>query len=357
MRQRLLYIAVGLGGALGLLVVTAVGLGWSLSEPGWQGPTSDHFDGVRFHNDVVTPLPDAGKAIRMVLTAERGHWEPWTEITPAKAPPQQVTDRLQVTFVNHATVLLQLDGVNILTDPIWSERCSAVQWAGPKRHHAPGLRFEDLPPIDVVLISHNDHLDVDTLARLKAHSDPLVLAGLGNGDLLAELGLQHRELDWEDAVQVKGVRFTAEETRHFSSRGLFDRNKTLWLGFSISGETGSVYFGGDTGWGDHFANTGAARGPFDLALIPIGAFKPRWFMAPVHVDPQDAVRAHQALRSHRSIGIHHSTFRLSDEGQTDPAAQLEQAARDASGRRGSRRPRSVCTVRTPAYQPEAETGT
>lgn len=331
MRRLAIRLSVSLLGLCLLGIVLVAGGGWILSEPGWQGPVTDHFDGRQFTNAQPTPLPDFRKGMRMALNSERGPWEPWTEIVPADPPARRIEDGIRITFVNHATALIQLDGVNILTDPIWSDRCSAVQWAGPQRHHPPGVRFADLPPIDVVLISHNhyDHLDTATLERLRDHSNPIVLAGLGNGDILTRLGLQHRELDWEDQVEILGVQITAEQTQHFSSRGLFDRNKTLWLGFSIAGGSGRVYFGGDTGWGPHFARTGEQRGPFDLALIPIGAFAPRWFMAPVHVDPQDAVRAHQALGSRRSIGIHHGTFRLSDEAQNAPIQELADAVKAA----------------------------
>jgi L-ascorbate metabolism protein UlaG (beta-lactamase superfamily) len=234
--------------------------------------------------------------------------------------------------VNHATVLVQLDGMNILTDPIWSDRCSPVQWAGPKRHHAPGLRFEDLPPLDLVLISHNhyDHLDLNTLTRIAQDHDPLVLVGLGNGPLVQRLGLRVQELDWDQATQAGPLSVIGQRSRHFSSRGLFDRMATLWLGFAIVGPSGTVYFGGDTGMGSHFAETGERYGPIDLAFIPIGAYQPRWFMGPVHLDPQDAVRAHQALRSRHSVGIHHGTFQLTQEGQDDPIRELMASLEDAN---------------------------
>jgi L-ascorbate metabolism protein UlaG (beta-lactamase superfamily) len=238
---------------------------------------------------------------------------------------------MRATFVNHATVLVQHDGVNVLTDPIWSERCSAVQWAGPARHHAPGVSLEALPPIDVVLISHNhyDHLDVDTLSALATRDDPMLVVPLGNGPTVEGLGFSRVvELDWREQVEVAGLQVRGEEVRHFSSRGLFDRNRSLWMGFTVEGaEGGRWYFAGDTGFGKHFAETGAARGPYRLALLPIGAYGPRWFMGPIHMDPDQAVQAHQVLGAQTSVGVHFGTFRLTNEGQDAPVTELAEARR------------------------------
>lgn len=318
------------------LVGLALAAGWWLSMDGYTGPVSEHFDGTKFHNREATSTPNARSALRMAMEYERVPWDDWRENPPATTPAERVTEGVVATFVNHATVLLQFDGLNVLTDPIWSERCSAVQWAGPARHHAPGIALADLPPIDVVVISHNhyDHLDVNTLSQLAALGDPLVLTGLGTGDFISALGLRTQELDWGDETTVGGVRFIGQRTRHFSSRGLFDRMETLWLGFVMQGPSTKIYFAGDTGMGSHFAETGAEHGPFDLSLIPIGAYSPRWFMSPIHIDPAQAVLAHQQLRSRSSLGIHHGTFQLTEEGMDDPVKLLASEASAAGLKEG-----------------------
>jgi L-ascorbate metabolism protein UlaG (beta-lactamase superfamily) len=234
--------------------------------------------------------------------------------------------RLRVTFVNHATTLVQMDGVNILTDPIWSERCSPVSWAGPKRHRAPGIRFEDLPPIDAVIVSHNhyDHLDIPTLRRLHASR---IVTSLGNAALMAKHGVAGaRDLDWWQSFDLNDrVRITSVPAQHFCARALSDRNNTLWGGFVISGPSGNVYFAGDTGWGKHFGEIAERFGSVRLALLPIGAYLPRWFMKPAHISPAEAVDAHLALRAGTSMAMHFGTFQLGDDGEFQPVEDLQRA--------------------------------
>lgn len=330
LKRRARTVLLGLLGLVAGLLVLAVGVGWWLSEPGHQGPVTNHFNGTEFVNTVPNEPPGVGSGMKILREWRRGPWEPWTEVAPQPDPPERVDD-LRVTFINHATVLVQTGGINLLLDPIWSDRCSAVQFAGPKRHHAPGLRLDQLPPIDAVLISHNhyDHLDLATLEQLKSHGATLI-TGLGNGDILRRNGHPDVvELDWSDATQVGPLTILGQEVRHFSSRGMFDRNKTLWLGFVIDGPAGPIYFAGDTGDGPHFRESAAAHGPFRLAIIPIGAYLPRQFMAPVHIDPEAAVQAHVDLGAHRSLAVHFGTFRLSNEGQLDPPKDLAAAAQAA----------------------------
>ena len=199
--------------------------------------------------------------------------------------------------------------------------------------HAPGVRFEDLPPIDVILISHNhyDHLDEETLKRFaELPEQPLILAGLGNGQLFERWGLgNHRDLDWEQGHRVGDVEFIFSECRHRSGRGITDQMKTLWGAFVIKTPAGAVYFAGDTGYDNHFSRTGAAHGPFALALLPIGAYDPRWFMKDVHVNPAEAVMAHQDLRSDLSLGMHFNTFQLTYEAIDQPELDLAAALRQA----------------------------
>jgi L-ascorbate metabolism protein UlaG (beta-lactamase superfamily) len=285
-----------------------------------RGEVSDHFDGERFHNLDPGQQSESG-FLKWMLNRERGHWRRKPDAPFGPPPPRLVEDgRLCVTFINHSTTLLQLDGINVLTDPVWSERVSPLPFAGPRRHRPPGIRFEDLPPIDIVLVSHNhyDHLDVPTLRRLQSH----IVTPLGNAALLKRHGIGSvTELDWwQSSGQI-----TAVPARHFSSRGISDRNRNLWGGFVITSRSGNVYFAGDTGWGEHFAEIGRRFAPIRLALLPIGSYLPRWFMQPVHINPAEAVKAHEVLRAQTSVAVHFGTFALGDDGEKDPAHDLQEA--------------------------------
>lgn len=257
-------------------------------------------------------------------------WPDWVDVPPAEPPPARVSDGLRITFVNHATVLVQLEGLNILTDPVWSDNVGPTSWLGPERHKAPGIAFEKLPKVDVVLISHNhyDHLDVPTLKRLAERDRPLVLAGLGTQALLAEEDIARAEdLDWWQSREVGKVRITFAPAQHWSSRGLGDRNVNLWGSFFIRAEAQSVYFAGDTGKGPHFAAIRERLGAPTVALLPIGAYEPRWFMHPQHINPAEAVEAHRVLGAERSVGIHFGTFDQTDEGMDQPPRELAEALR------------------------------
>jgi L-ascorbate metabolism protein UlaG (beta-lactamase superfamily) len=224
---------------------------------------------------------------------------------------------------------LQVDGINILTDPIWSLRAGPVAWAGPKRVRNPGLRFEDLPKIDVVLVSHNhyDHLDVRTLQRLADEHHPQFVVPLGNADLFEEEGLPEPiELDWWECETLGGrVTVTAVPAQHFSMRGLCDHNETLWAGYVIQSSGGPIYFAGDTAMGPHYREIREQFGPMRLALLPIGAFRPRFIMAPVHMSPEEAVQARRVLGASTSVGIHWKTFRQADDGMLEPLEHLADA--------------------------------
>lgn len=295
------------------------------SAPKYSGPASDHFDGHHFHNLVDTVHGTTTDFFKWRVARDRGPWDPWRQ-TKQALPPERVPHGLRVTWVNHSTMLIQIDGVNILTDPVWSERVSPVSFAGPRRHRTPGVRFEDLPPIDVVLLSHNhyDHMDIATLKRLHDQFHPRIFVALGNGAYLAKHGIPNAiEADWWEETRLSpAVRVTAVPAQHFSSRGLCDRDANLWAGWVVTTADGSVYFAGDTGWGPHFAEIGKRYAPIRLALLPIGAYLPRWFMAPVHIDPQSAIRAHHALGARRTIPMHFGTFELGDDAQDQPAAEL-----------------------------------
>ena len=287
---------------------------------------SNHFDGARFFTPGAPRLPGVGGTLRMLTTRKPGPWRDYQDFEPGPKPPERVAD-LRVTFVNHATTLIQMDGLNLLTDPIWSNRCSPVSFAGPARVRPPGLRFEDLPPVDAVLVSHNhyDHLDLPTLQRLgRDRASPPVFAALGNAALLTGQGIANaHELDWWESRELgPGIHLTAVPVQHFCGRGLADRNRTLWAGFVVSGPAGHVFFAGDTGFGPHFQAIAEAFSPIRLAILPIGAYRPEWFMGPVHESPAEAAEAQRVLRAQTALAIHFGTFPLADDGQDEPVEEL-----------------------------------
>ena len=244
-----------------------------------------------------------------------------------------------ITWVGHATMLVQANGLNVLTDPVFSERASPVQFAGPKRAQPPGLRMDQLPPIDVVLISHNhyDHLDKDSVLAINAASKgkTLFLVPLGIKPWMQDLGIAHvQELDWWGTARVGGVEFTFTPVQHWSARGVGDRSQTLWGGWAAIGPQFHWYFSGDTGYSQDFADTkkhfasrqtAALGGGFDMALIAVGAYEPRWFMKEQHVNPDEAVQIHKDLGAKRSVGVHWGTFNLTDEPLDQPPRDLAAA--------------------------------
>ena len=316
-----------------LAILAAVAYGCALSAPAYHGDAVKHFDGTRFLN--ADPIPDHGFGdfLKWTLQRERG---PWPDEPPAAPPGPRPVERvgrgqLRVTVVGHSTVLIQVDGLNLLTDPFWSERASPVTWAGPRRATPPAVALADLPTLDAILVSHNhyDHLDVATLQALAARFPGVpVLTGLGNTALLEREGIAGgHDLDWWQSVPVAHARVTFVPAQHFSGRGLTDRNQTLWGGFVIESGAGVVVFAGDTGAGSHFRAIRERFGAARLALLPIGAYRPRWFMAAVHLDPADAVQAHLDLGATTSVGIHHGTIALADDGRDEPLVALGEALR------------------------------
>lgn len=246
-------------------------------------------------------------------------------------------NHFSVTWIGHATALVQIGHVNILTDPHFSERASPVQWAGPRRWQPPAVRLEELPHIDVVLISHNhyDHLDENSVRALAAQpgGPPLFVVPLGIERWLEGVGITRtRALDWWDSVQVKDVTVHLTPVQHWSRRTLADTNATLWGGFVVEGESRGkprrVFFSGDTGYSArHFREIGERFAGFDLALLPIGAYEPRWFMRQQHVNPEEAAQIHRDLGARLSVGIHWGTFQLTDEPLDQPVDDLAAARR------------------------------
>lgn len=262
--------------------------------------------------------------------------------TPNFAKPRAQPGELTVTWVGHSTVLLQIGAVNVLTDPMWSERASPLAFAGPKRWVGPGVPFEELPPIDVVVQSHNhyDHLDARTVGKIAdAFPSATWLVPLGLSEFVRARGaVQVAELDWWGDSRASGLRVTCVPAQHFSGRGLRDRNATLWCGWALADDRCRVLFAGDTGYHPEFGAIGERLGPFDVALMPVGAYEPAWFMRPAHMNPEEAVRAFRELKgdgveagvSRRAmVPIHFGTFKLTDEAMDEPPVWTQRAWREA----------------------------
>ena len=291
-------------------------------------PKSDHCDGTRFFN----PGPPEARGLRDLLRWRRENnrapWPAWVEDPPFPPPPDCPPGHAAITFIGHASFLLRLGGLAILADPVFSDRCSPVQWAGPRRVRRPGLALDALPPIDLVLLSHNhyDHMDLPSLRRLHARDAPRIVTTLGNAGTLARAGLGGvDELDWWQSARHGAVEVTATPARHFSRRSPGDSNRSLWAGFMLRVAGGGLLFAGDSGAGPHWAEIRERLGAPGVALLPVGAYEPRWFMAPVHMNPAEAVDAHFALGARRSIGMHFGTFQLTDEAIDAPAEALAAA--------------------------------
>jgi L-ascorbate metabolism protein UlaG (beta-lactamase superfamily) len=280
----------------------------------YRGPVSDHFDGERFFNPGAPALEQAGGPARFAnrwLGGERAEW------------PQSVP--------------VQTAGLNILTDPVWSERASPFSFIGPRRVSAPGVAFEQLPKIDLVLISHNhyDHMDLATLERLWERDRPLIVTSLGNDTILKGRGIPAVARDWGEHVPVRpGIDVLVERNHHWSSRWGTDRNRALWSAFTVRLPGGSIFFAGDTGFGDgSWVREAAAHGPFRLAILPIGAYEPRDFMKDHHINPEESMRIYQALAPVAGLGIHWGTVQLTFEPIDDPLRRLA-ALRRAAGASG-----------------------
>jgi L-ascorbate metabolism protein UlaG (beta-lactamase superfamily) len=301
-----------------------------ISDPGFP----KHFDGKRFYNPGAPQVRAFLDALRWKLTSRpepSPHFVP--DVEPSK-PPQEVEGRkLRVTLINHSTLLLQQSGFHILTDPIWSDRASPLAWIGPRRRRKPGVRWEDLPRIDSVLLSHNhyDHLDLPTLRRLAGRGQSQFVVPAGVARLLRSQGIGPvHELDWGESLRRGPATIHSVPALHFSARGLFDRNRTLWCGYVVEMADRMIYFAGDTAFGGHFAQIREKFGSPHLALLPIGAYEPRWFMSSVHMAPDEAVRAHEILAAKTSVAMHHGTFQLTDESLDAPRDLLFASARHAS---------------------------
>ena len=320
----------------------------------YRGPVTDHFDGQHFFNPegerqmVGAPRRTLiGTALRMMTLTDRAAWPAHVmtphgfpaaqgiacPIAPARAAEnwRRCVDRVDprrmfVTWIGHSTVLVQAGGISILTDPIYAERAGPWGLVGPKRVRDPGIAFDDLPHIDLVLVSHDhwDHMDLPTLQRLWARDKPLIVTSLGNDTILKSAGVPAVARDWGGRVAVRpGIEVVVERVHHWGSRWGSDRNRALWSGFAVTLPGGNLFFAGDTGPGNgSWPVADAKDGPYRLALIPIGAFRPRDVMSGNHIGPVEAVDAYQKLGAAYALAVHWGTFKLSSEGMYDPPALL-----------------------------------
>jgi L-ascorbate metabolism protein UlaG (beta-lactamase superfamily) len=304
----------------------------------YEGPVSDHFDGRIFFDPHGVPPKSLGDLLRWWTGGGKAKWPERVENAHADRPPARVDGgRLRISFVGHATLLLQTGGLNILTDPVWSERASPFRFAGPKRVREPGIAFDKLPPIDAVLVSHGhyDHLDLDTLSRLAASHRPRVVTPLGNDTVMRwhDPAIRTEAHDWHDRVVLgNGVAVTLAPMRHWSARGVLDRNKALWAAFVLETPAGRIFHVADSGYGDgyHFRTARDRYGPFRLAILPVGAYEPRWFMGDMHMNPEEAIRAFLDCGAALALGHHLETFQLTNEAIDAPRQALTEA-RAAAG--------------------------
>jgi len=307
----------------------------------YNGPRSDHFDGERFFDPHGAPPDHRRDLLRWFLDRRlRGTKAKWPSRAPspfADRPPPRIEGAVcRVSYVGHASFLIQTAGLNILLDPVWSERASPFRFVGPKRVNAPGIAFADLPPIDVVLVSHGhyDHLDLATLSRLAAAHRPRVVTPLGDDVIMRnhDPAIAAEACDWNDRVALgNGLSATLVPAQHWSARNLSDRNMSLWGAFVIEAPAGRIYFVADSGYGEgrHFRNARERHGPFKLAILPIGAYEPRWFMRDQHMNPAESVQAFIDCGAAFALGHHYGTFQLTDEAIDAPLLALADALKGA----------------------------
>jgi L-ascorbate metabolism protein UlaG (beta-lactamase superfamily) len=282
----------------------------------------------RFHLPGQRSEATFAEIVKWQRSGSRQKWPRFVE-NKAYAPPLSKVEGndISTTWVGHSTVLIQTQGLNILTDPFFSKRASPFQFAGPARVRNPGIALKDLPPLDLILLSHNhyDHLDRPALNALAKNHHAKLITPLGNGRHVS--GHDVVELDWRQSLKFGTVTITAMPALHWSKRNLRDTNKSLWGAFVVEGPMGVIYFAADTGYGtgEHFRDILKVFGSPRLSLIPIGAYEPRWFMSPQHMNPQEAVKAHLELKCQTSLAIHHGTVQLTDEAIDAPTRALHAA--------------------------------
>lgn len=301
-----------------------------MSNKYYSGPKSDHFDGAYFYNPWDRFKHSWWDVLRWKLTASP---KPWPE--PKKLATETPLERVEgsdliITFIGHASLLIQTEGLNILTDPNWADWASPLHSKRMRRMQPPGVLLENLPKIDLVCLSHNhyDHLDIETIRLLWQKDQPKIVTPLGNDTILRSKipSIAVTALDWNESVEMGAIKVHLQPAQHWSSRNLWDRNNALWGSFVFETAHGNVFFAGDTGYGEFFHSIKAQFGSFRLAILPIGAYEPRWFMKYAHMNPEDAVQAYIDLGRPYCIGMHFGTFRLTDEGIDEPLKDLAAAS-------------------------------
>lgn len=303
-------------------------IGFFISAPVYKGPVSDHFDGKVFRNYDQVEARGFLDVIKWMFNRENVEWKKVQDAS-TKKPANTQEDSLTIYFINHATFLIQWRGLNILTDPVWSDRTSPFNFAGPERVRPPGILFNDLPKIDLVIISHSyyDHLDISTIEELRDRDQPVFIVPLGVDLFLKNKGIKSvKAIDWWQYINDGPLKFSMVPALHFSGRGMSDRDKTLWAGYMISDGNQKIYFAGDTGYNHKmFADIAKQHSDIDIAMLPIGAYKPRWLMSPIHISPEEAVVIHQQLNCKKSIAMHYGTFPMADDRQQDASEDLQLA--------------------------------
>jgi len=323
-----------LGSAL-LVAASFIIVGMLISAPTHSGPVTDHFDGKKFINPGNAQAKGLTDVFKWMMQRKQGPWTEKKESAYGAKPESIITHGVKITFVNHSTFLIQIDGKNILTDPVWSERTSPFDFAGPKRMKQPGIRFEDLPKIDYIILSHNhyDHLDINTIKKIYKVHQPKIITPVGVKSFLDNNQITTAtDLDWWQEVSISdSLSIQSVPAQHFSGRGISDRDATLWCGYVIKNPQGNIYFAGDTGYNEFtFKEIGKRCAPISVALIPIGAFKPAWFMSPIHCSPAQAVQIHFDVNASQSIAAHFGTFPLADDGEDEPTTELAEALKQAN---------------------------
>ncbi len=289
--------------------------------------TRPHVAGDRFRN----PTGQNGRPqadVPRMLAERRAAWPSTVPVTPRDVQARHSGAWAAVTFVGHSTFVVQTPSGTLITDPMFSERASPVSFAGPRRVRQPGVPLARLPRIDLVLLSHNhyDHCDLPSLRALARRDDPVLLTPLGNARLARAAGFRHvEELDWWQRATLGSLPVTAAPAQHFSARTPWDRNRALWGSFVVEVSGRRLYFAGDSGYAPHFHEVRRRLGDIDLALLPIGAYEPRWFMQHIHMNPEEAVLAHRDLGAALSVGMHFGTFRLTTEAIDAPLEALDAA--------------------------------
>lgn len=300
---------------------------------------SDHYDGKRFFmpgDEQNTGNKSILDIIKWKLRDSAEIWPSWIENSKTPKIAKNISpNEAYISFINHVSFLIQLHDVNILTDPVFSKRVSPFSWLGPKRMRKPGIDIDALPNIHYILISHNhyDHMDIDTLKILVDRFRPIIIVPLGNEAILKKNGIHTRivELDWWEEYSAEKdekkhqIEINLTPAQHWSARGLFDKCEALWGGFFIKHHGIKIFFAGDTGYSTHFKEIKDNLGSPTLSLLPIGAYKPEWFMKHHHMNPEEAVLAHIDLQSKNSIAMHFGTFQLADEGFDEPVKFLKKS--------------------------------